>query len=140
MRIFRLPRTPKSTPNAGSNWSPAAACAALRGNSPTHAGFLGYDDGVLRLSLSAADEHLKMPGLVKRACRCARAGARRARRRSASKPRQAAAETLHQRSARERDARQVAAEAAFMADPGVQRLMQQHGATLVPDSIRPFDE
>jgi DNA polymerase-3 subunit gamma/tau len=47
---------------------------------------------------------------------------------------------LHQRTARERDARQVAAEHAFLADPDVQRLMQRHGATVVPDSIRPFDE
>ena len=44
------------------------------------------------------------------------------------------------RSARERDARQVAAETAFLADPGVQRLMTGRGATLVPDSIRPFDD
>jgi len=27
-----------------------------------------------------------------------------------------------------------------MADAGVQHLIQQHGATLVPDSIRPNDE
>jgi len=53
---------------------------------------------------------------------------------------QAAGETLHQRTARERGARQTAAEQAFLADPDVQRLMQRHGATLVPDSIRPFDE
>ncbi|MBA3487580.1 MAG: hypothetical protein H0T88_10410, partial [Lysobacter sp.] len=49
-------------------------------------------------------------------------------------------ETLHQRSSRERDARQVAAESAFLADAGVQQLIRQHGATVVPDSIRPFEE
>ena len=49
-------------------------------------------------------------------------------------------ETLHQRTARERDARQVAAEEAFLGDPDVQRLMQRHGASVVPDSIRPFDD
>ena len=49
-------------------------------------------------------------------------------------------ETLRQRSERERDARQEAAESAFLADPGVQQLIQRHGAKLVPDSIRPNDD
>ena len=34
----------------------------------------------------------------------------------------------------------VAGMAISLADPGVRQLMQRHGATLVPDSIRPFDE
>ena len=51
-----------------------------------------------------------------------------------------AADTLHARNSRERDARQSAAENAFLADPNVQRLMSQQGAKLVPDSIRPFDD
>lgn len=52
----------------------------------------------------------------------------------------APSETLRQRTHRERDARQSAAEETFMNDPDVQRLIQQHGARLVPDSIRPHDE
>ena len=32
------------------------------------------------------------------------------------------------------------AEQAFLSDPQVQRLMRQQGASLVPDSIRPYDE
>jgi len=52
----------------------------------------------------------------------------------------AEAETLHQRSDRQRGERQQAAETAFMADPSVQLLIQQHGARVVTDSIRPFDE
>ncbi|HCV95734.1 MAG TPA: DNA polymerase III subunit gamma/tau, partial [Stenotrophomonas sp.] len=40
----------------------------------------------------------------------------------------------------QRGERQQAAETAFMADPQVQMLIQQHGARVVADSIRPFDE
>jgi len=53
---------------------------------------------------------------------------------------EASAETLHQRADRQRGERQQAAEAAFMADPEVQLLIQQHGARVVTDSIRPFEE
>ncbi len=42
--------------------------------------------------------------------------------------------------ASERDSRQSAAEQAFLNDPGVKRLIEQHGARVVPDSIRPLDE
>ena len=105
-----------------------------------HAGFLSYDGTLLRLSLTPADEHLQSPALAKvlaDALAPALGGAPQIRFETAAAP---ANETLHQRSARERDVRQGAAEAAFLADPSVQRLMSQHGATLVPDSIRPFDE
>jgi DNA polymerase-3 subunit gamma/tau len=104
-----------------------------------HAGFLGYDAGVLRLSLSPEDDHLKAPGLVKRLADALAphlGGAPQIRFEAES----ARGETLHQRNTRERDARQVAAEQAFLADPDVQRLMQRHGATVVPDSIRPVDD
>jgi DNA polymerase-3 subunit gamma/tau len=123
-------------------WLELIASAALRGPArelAAHASFIGYDNGVLRLSLSPADEHLKMPGLVKMLCESlayALGAAPNIRFEAAA----SSSETLHQRSTRERDARQVAAESAFMSDPGVQRLIQSHGATLVPDSIRPFDE
>ena len=50
------------------------------------------------------------------------------------------AETLHQRADRQRGERQQAAEATFMDDPEVQLLIQQHGARVVSDSIRTFDE
>ncbi|WP_295565923.1 DNA polymerase III subunit gamma/tau [uncultured Stenotrophomonas sp.] len=50
------------------------------------------------------------------------------------------AETLHQRADRQRGERQQEAEAVFMDDPEVQVLIQQHGARVVSDSIRTFDE
>jgi DNA polymerase-3 subunit gamma/tau len=123
-------------------WLEVVAGSGLRGPArelAEHAGFLGHDNGVLRLSLSAADEHLKAPALVRMLAESiapALGAAPQIRFESV----QAATETLHQRRTQERDARQVAAEAAFMADPGVQRLVSQHGASVVPDSIRPFDE
>jgi DNA polymerase-3 subunit gamma/tau len=49
------------------------------------------------------------------------------------------AETLHQRADRQRGERQQVAEAVFMDDPEVQVLIQ-HGARVVSDSIRSFDE
>jgi DNA polymerase-3 subunit gamma/tau len=51
----------------------------------------------------------------------------------------APAETLNERRDRERGSRQSAAEEAFLGDPGVKRLIEQHGARVVPDSIRPLD-
>ncbi|MCC8362059.1 DNA polymerase III subunit gamma/tau [Lysobacter sp. A6] len=104
-----------------------------------HAGFVAYENGVLRLSLSSADDHLKSEGLVKRLA-TALAPHLGAAPQIRFEAEAASGETLHQRNTRERDARQVAAEQAFLADPDVQRLMQRHGATVVPDSIRPFDD
>ncbi|PNS08278.1 DNA polymerase III subunit gamma/tau [Solilutibacter silvestris] len=51
----------------------------------------------------------------------------------------APADSLRQRASRERDARQQAAEAAFMGDPDVQKLVAR-GARVVPDSIRPYED
>jgi DNA polymerase-3 subunit gamma/tau len=54
--------------------------------------------------------------------------------------RAAPAETLHDRTRRERDQRQGEAEAAFLSDPSVQRLVGQYGARVQADSIRPVDD
>ncbi len=125
-----------------TTWPEIAANLGLGGPAKelaAHAGFIAYDDGVLRLSLSPGDDHLKADGLVKRlADALARTLGATPQIRFESEV--ARGETLHQRTARERDARQVAAEQAFLGDPDVQRLMQRHGASVVPDSIRPFDE
>jgi DNA polymerase-3 subunit gamma/tau len=142
--------TPTPTPTPASTtaldadrWLDLVAGSGLKGPArelAMHAGFLAYDGTLLRLSLTPADEHLQSPALVKvlaGALAPGLGGAPQIRFETAAAT---VGETLHQRSARERDARQGAAEAAFLADPSVQRLMSQHGATLVPDSIRPFDE
>ena len=51
-----------------------------------------------------------------------------------------AGDTLHARDARARDERQARAERDFNDNPTVRRYMQQFGAKLVPDSIRPADD
>ncbi|MDB6164740.1 MAG: polymerase subunit gamma/tau, partial [Xanthomonadaceae bacterium] len=123
-------------------WLALVTSSALRGPArelAAHAGFVGYDAGVLRLSLSPLDEHLKAPNLVKLLAESIASdlGGQPQIRFETSAP---SVETLHQRSTRQRDERQIAAESSFMADAGIQQLINQHGAALVPDSIRPLDD
>jgi DNA polymerase-3 subunit gamma/tau len=137
------PASTSGVPLDADRWLDIVAASGLKGPArelAMHAGFLAWSGGLLRLSLTPADEHLQSPALAKvlaDALAPALGGVPQIRFETVAA---SASETLHQRSARERDARQGAAEAAFLADPAVQRLMSQHGATLVPDSIRPFDE
>ena len=49
-------------------------------------------------------------------------------------------ETANARNARERDNRQASAEQGFADDPDIRRLVQVHGAQIVPDSIRPLGD
>ena len=124
-------------------WLELVAQTGLRGPArelAAHAAFTGYADGVLRLSLSAEDDHLRSPSLVKALTDAlsAQLGGAVQLKFETGKP--ANAETLHQRVERQRDAKQTAAEENFMSNPDVQRLMSQQGAKLVPDSIRPFED
>jgi DNA polymerase-3 subunit gamma/tau len=105
-----------------------------------HAAFLGYGDGLMRLSLSPDDDHLRSPALIKALGDALSAQLGGPVQLKFETGRAAHVETLQQRSERQRDARQAEVEAQFMAHPDVQRLIGQHGAKLVPDSIRPHDE
>ena len=125
-------------------WPDLVASLALRGpvrELAASSAFLGHEGDVLRLSLPASDEHLRAPFLVQQL-----ADALGARWGSAPQIRfeagavTAAGETLHARNERVRDERQGVAESTFLNDPDVQRLMGQHGARLVPDSIRPLED
>jgi DNA polymerase-3 subunit gamma/tau len=122
-------------------WGGVVAGSGLRGPArllAEHAVFIGYDGSVLRLSLPASDEHLKSTALITmmaNALAPALGGVPQIRFEAAAQ-----GESLRDRSERARDERQSAAETAFLADPDVQRLISQHGAKLVPDSIRPFDD
>jgi len=104
-----------------------------------NAAFVGYDDGVLSLSLDAGFDYLRSEKSLAELSNALAA-------RLGAAPRivfdhaLGESETLQQRSHRERNIRQSADEENFMNNPDVQRLIQQHGARLVPDSIRPFDE
>ncbi|MFC3815925.1 DNA polymerase III subunit gamma/tau [Lysobacter sp. GCM10012299] len=122
-------------------WHAMVAATSLRGPArmlAEHAGFVSYSEGVLSLSLAPVDDHLRSPALVELMAEAlaptlgATPQVRFVEARSA--------ESLHQRNERSRDERQAAAEATFMSDPDVQRLISQHGAKVVPDSIRPYDE
>ena len=49
-------------------------------------------------------------------------------------------DTARVRNARDREQKQAGAEQGFAADPDIQRLVQLHGAQIVPDSVRPPGE
>jgi len=138
----RAPATSTATLDA-DGWLDLIANLALRGpvrELAAHASFVDWRDGVLRLSLPESDDHLKASFLVSQLGKALAPalGAEPQIRFEAGA--QATGETLHARNERQRDQRQAAAESAFLSDPHVQRLMQQRGAKLVPDSIRPYDE
>ncbi|MBA3485989.1 MAG: DNA polymerase III subunit gamma/tau [Lysobacter sp.] len=124
------------------DWHALIATSGLRGPGrllAEHAGFVGYRDGVLSLSLAEEDALLRNDGAIKMVCQALAPTLGEGLRisfESATRP----AESLRERNERVRDQRQVSAEQAFMTDPDVKRLMQKHGARLVPDSIRPLDE
>jgi len=122
-----------------AEWLDLIAALGLRGpvrELAANAGFVSHRNGVLRLALPEAQEPLRMllPQLA-----AALAEPLGAAPRIEFETAVVAGETLRDRDRRERDERQLAAEAAFQADPNVQRLIQQYGARIVPDSIRPAE-
>ena len=124
------------------DWLALVASSGLKGPArdlAAHAAFVGYADGTLTLALPEGFEHLRNNALVGKL-----ADALAQHLGAAPKILFAAAaadgDTLHARNTRERDERQLGAERAFLENPSVQRYMQQYGAKLVPDSIRPTDE
>ncbi len=135
------PASPSRTVDADA-WPDLVAATGLRGPArelAAHSGFVAYADGVLTLTLSPADEHLKAPALVKMLADALARQLGAVPQLRFEMAQAGAVETLHQRGERQRDARQASAEEAFMADPDVQRLVQR-GARVVPDSIRPLDD
>src|SRR5690606_26713268 len=126
-----------------ASWPDFVAGLGLRGPArelAASSAVVGMGDGVLRLSLPAADDHLRAPLLVQQladALAPTWGAAPQIRFESAAA---AAGETLHARNERARDERQGAAESTFLNDPDVQRLMERQGARVVPDSIRPIQE
>ena len=135
------PTSSSPLPDADA-WHALIASSGLRGPArllAEHSVFIGYDDGVLKLALPASDEHLKSSALIAMMATALTPALGTAPQiRFENAPVQG--ESLRERNERARDERQSAAEATFMNDPDVQRLISQHGAKLVPDSIRPFDE
>ena len=104
-----------------------------------HSAFCGYSDGALQLSLPDSFDHLRSDGLVRQLSQALAGPLGAPPQIRFESARAAAGETLHSRSERQKGERQSGAEAGFLSDPVVSRLVQQ-GATVVPDSIRPFDD
>ena len=124
------------------HWLELVARSSLRGPArllAEHAAFVAHADGVLRLTLSPGDEHLKSPSLVLQLgdALSLLLGGEVQLRFEAGEPR---GDTARVRNAREREEKQAGAEQGFASDPDIQRLVQVHGAQIVPDSVRPLGE
>ena len=122
------------------HWLELVGRCGLRGPAKLlaeNAAFVAHGDGVLRLSLTPEQEHLKSASLVLQlgdAIGQLLGGSVQVRFEIGV----GRGETASTRNLRERDARQTGAEAGFLADPAIQRMVQQHGAQVVPESIRPL--
>ncbi|WP_372362458.1 DNA polymerase III subunit gamma/tau [Xanthomonas sp. NCPPB 1325] len=104
-----------------------------------NAAFIGHRDGVLRLALAPGFEYLNSERSIANLAQ-ALAPVLGDTPRIVIETGNADVETLHERANRQKGERQSAAEIAFINDPNVQQLIQQQGARVVPDSIRPYDE
>ncbi|MCC4602485.1 DNA polymerase III subunit gamma/tau [Xanthomonas campestris pv. badrii] len=104
-----------------------------------NAAFIGHRDGVLRLALAPGFEYLTSERSIANLAQ-ALSPVLGNTPRIVIETGSADVETLHERANRQKGERQSAAEDAFMNDPNVQQLIQQQGARVVPDSIRPYDE
>ncbi|WDS36119.1 DNA polymerase III subunit gamma/tau [Pseudoxanthomonas sp.] len=124
------------------HWLALVASAQLTGPSKqlaANAAFSSYGDAVLRLSLAPGFEYLRTDrsiGDLSDALSSALGHAPKIVFEAAADH----GETLATRDARKQDERRSSAEESFMNHPDVQRLIEQQGARVVPDSIRPFDE
>jgi DNA polymerase-3 subunit gamma/tau len=146
--IAIAPSAPETAPSDAQGdltadaWLELVAGSQLNGPSKqlaAHSAFISYQHGVLKLAISPGFEYLSSDR-SQAALIAALTGPLGQAPRLVIDTGAAGAETLHQRADRQRGERQTAAEAAFMADPSVQLLVQQHGARVVADSIRPFEE
>ena len=124
-------------------WMTFVADSGLKGPArdlAAHATFVGQTDGVLTLALPDGFEHLRNDALIAKLADAVVARLGAATRIVFAKAAATDGDSLHARNARQRDERQSSAEREFMDNPSVQRYMQQFGAKLVPDSIRPTEE
>ncbi|MGV8961675.1 MAG: DNA polymerase III subunit gamma/tau [Stenotrophomonas sp.] len=127
---------------SAEQWLDLVAASALSGPSrqlAANVAFVGYAHGVLRLTLAQGFEYLRSERAVGDLEQALSASLGQVPK-IVIETGTADAETLHERADRQRGERQSAAETIFMDNPEVQLLVQQHGARVVPDSIRPFEE
>ncbi|WP_028920349.1 DNA polymerase III subunit gamma/tau [Pseudoxanthomonas suwonensis] len=123
------------------DWLQRVASCDLKGPSRElagHTAFISHANGVLTLALDPGFEYLRTErstAALADALAASLGGAPKIVFTTGDAP----AETLNQRRERERGSRQAAAEETFLNDPAVKRLIEKHGARVVPDSIRPSD-
>ncbi|HRO63305.1 DNA polymerase III subunit gamma/tau [Thermomonas sp.] len=139
-----MPATPAPSASIvtdGEHWLQVVAECGLRGAPrllAENAAFLSHREGVLRLALTEEQMHLKSPSLVLQltdAVSRRLGGTVQVRFELGD----AHGDTASARNARAQDARQTEAERGFAEDPAIQRLVRNHGASIVPGSIRPHD-
>ncbi len=136
------PHDAGATITDAEDWLQRVSACDLKGPArelAAHTAFVGHAGGVLTLALAPGFEYLST-SMSTGALSKALAASLGAAPRIAIQAGQAQAETLNERRDRERGSRQSAAEETFLNDPGVKRLIEQHGARVVPDSIRPSEE
>lgn len=124
------------------DWLAFVASSELSGPArelAANSAFVAHADGVLRLALTDGFDYLQTDRSLQQLEQAltARFGGQR---RIVFGTGQAQAETLHARQDRERNERQDAAQAAFLGNAHVRTLVEQQGARVVPDSIRPYQE
>jgi DNA polymerase-3 subunit gamma/tau len=140
--VVANPAVEPATIASAEEWLQFAASSGMKGAArqlAENAAFAGYSGGVLSLALEAGFDYLRSEKSLAELSRTL-AGRLGAAPRIVFDHALGGSETLQQRSQRERSSRQSADQENFMNNPDVQRLIQQHGAKLVPDSIRSFDE
>jgi DNA polymerase-3 subunit gamma/tau len=127
----------------GEDWLDLLADLGLSGplrELAANCAFVAHAEGVLKLSLPETLEHFRNEALVRKLTEAVATRLGAPLRIEFGARRDSATETLHDRTRRERSARQNEAESAFHADPAVQRLVGRYGAQVQPDSIRPLEE
>jgi DNA polymerase-3 subunit gamma/tau len=125
----------------GEDWLALITMVGLKGpvrELAAHAAFVGYQEGVLKLSLPDSQEYLRSESLTRQLAQNLAGSLGQAPQIRFEKV-VVKGETLHARTERQRSEKQSDAELAFLADPTVNKLIEQ-GAVLVPDSIRPLKE
>jgi DNA polymerase-3 subunit gamma/tau len=126
-----------------SDWLDLLAQLGLRGplrELAANAAFVGYANAVLSLHLPESLEHFRNDRLVRQLSEAVGTAVGGALRIEFVARLPQVGETLHDRTRRERSQRQNEAEAAFLCDPAVQRLVGQYGAQVQNESIRPLED
>jgi DNA polymerase III subunit gamma/tau len=126
----------------GDDWLDVIAGLGLKGpvrELAASAAFIDHQADRLRLALPERLDHLRLPSLVRQLADALASVLGGVPQIEFSAAAASSGETLHDRTRRDRDARQAGAEQEFLADPAVQRLITHHEARLVPDSIRPAE-